>query len=116
MLCRKCPKKVSAATFSCDGEHAIFADKFGDVYVAATATPEQVTSSTSLPMRSRYCVKDNSFTYMPCPPPKAPDNALQISREMMAWWYMEPLLNELGQACYLILVQNLLAIRNMGLR
>ena len=42
MLCRKCPKKVSAATFSCDGEHAIFADKFGDVYVAATATPEQV--------------------------------------------------------------------------
>ena len=40
--CRKCPKKVSAATFSCNGEHAIFADKFGDVYVAATAAPEQV--------------------------------------------------------------------------
>ena len=40
---RKSPKKVSAATFTCSGEHAIFADKFGDVYVAATAAPEQVT-------------------------------------------------------------------------
>ena len=43
-MCRKCPKKVSAATFTCSGEHAIFADKFGDVYVAATSAPEQVTS------------------------------------------------------------------------
>lgn len=43
VICRQCPKKVSAATFSADGEHAIFSDKFGDVYVAATASPEQVT-------------------------------------------------------------------------
>lgn len=42
-MCRKCPKKVSAATFTCSGGHAVFADKFGDVYVAATAVPEQVT-------------------------------------------------------------------------
>ena len=38
---------MSAATFSGDGEHAIFADKFGDVYVAATAAPEQVTLPTA---------------------------------------------------------------------
>ena len=46
--CRKCPKKVSAATFTSDGEHAIFADKFGDVYVAATAAPEQVIMTSGL--------------------------------------------------------------------
>ena len=43
MVCRKCPKKVSAATFTQDGKHALFADKFGDVYVATTAFPEQVS-------------------------------------------------------------------------
>ncbi len=48
MMRRKCPKKVSAATFTHDGEHALFADKFGDVYVAATAFPEQVLCPASL--------------------------------------------------------------------
>ncbi|BDA46966.1 probable tRNA (guanine-N(7)-)-methyltransferase non-catalytic subunit at N-terminal half [Coccomyxa sp. Obi] len=31
------PKKISAAIFTADGSYAIFADKFGDVHVAATA-------------------------------------------------------------------------------
>ena len=48
-LCRQVPKRISAAAFSADGEHAIFADKFGDVHVARTAAPAAAADSAALP-------------------------------------------------------------------
>ena len=33
------PKKLCAACFADDGEHALFANKFGDVHALATTTP-----------------------------------------------------------------------------
>ena len=64
-ICRKCPKKVSAATFSHDGEHAIFADKFGDVYVAVTAAPEQVMATSSLDAVLASTAHESSLKSLP---------------------------------------------------
>ena len=45
--CREAPKKISAVAFSGDGRAALFADKFGDVLVAAAPDPDP--ASTSIP-------------------------------------------------------------------
>ncbi len=49
---RSVPKKISAATLTADGSYAIFADKFGDVHVAATA--ESATSGPR-PLLGHFC-------------------------------------------------------------
>ena len=46
------PKKISAASFSADGSYAFFADKFGDVHVAATAA--EATAGPK-PLLGHFC-------------------------------------------------------------
>ncbi|EIE21905.1 YVTN repeat-like/Quino protein amine dehydrogenase [Coccomyxa subellipsoidea C-169] len=46
------PKKVSAAAFSADGSFAFFADKFGDVHVAATAAD---ATAGPKPLLGHFC-------------------------------------------------------------
>jgi tRNA (guanine-N(7)-)-methyltransferase subunit TRM82 len=58
---RSVPKKISAAAFSADGRFAMFADKFGDVHIAATAglaawrgAPDQA-SQPCKPLLGHFC-------------------------------------------------------------
>ena len=46
---RQVPKRICAAAFSADGEHAIFADKFGDVHVATTVPGSNDDSTAPVP-------------------------------------------------------------------
>ena len=50
---RTVPKKVCAGAFSGDGAHAIFADKFGDVHVAAVGSSSSgaAQANTQSPVR-----------------------------------------------------------------
>ena len=52
ILHRPVPKKISAAAFSADGSFAFFADKFGDVHVAATAAE---ATAGPRPLLGHFC-------------------------------------------------------------